>query len=195
MTTRNFDIDLKTGKNTEKELANILRCKLSNLTYIDEVDWKKYGFDLRATFENDKGQHYDKNIEVKGLAGQKVVQWGKTTITEHLDTGVVEVWADDQKRKRPHWFRDDVDIIVFKNKVRGKFYFYQAQPVIEYLKNWNGKLTWAKNDCEDTSGWIMQFYWSPDERDNMHPNFVDENKFLPGFMFELQGKIEDELPQ
>ena len=110
-----------------------------------------------------------------------------------MDTGVVEVWSDDYKQKRPHWFSDQTDIIVFKNKARGKFYFYRAQPVIEHLKAWTGPLTYAKNDCDDTSGWLMKFYWSPDEA--VHPRFRDESMFLPGFMFCIDGEVENELPE
>jgi hypothetical protein len=83
---------------------------------------------------------------------------GSKKMSEHLPTGVVEVWADQYKHKRPEFFHDDVHIIAFKNRARGKFYLYRAQPVIEHLKNWTGHLTWAKNDCDDTNGFIMQFY-------------------------------------
>ena len=189
---RDFDLDLKDGEKVEKEVAHLLSEKMKNLHYVEKVDHARYPFDLRLTLKDKEGRHTDVNIEVKALEGRKFIHWGSKKIAEMMDTGVVEVWDDDYKQKRPHWFSDQTDIIVFKNKARGKFYFYRAQPVIEHLKNWTGHLTYAKNDCDDTSGWLMKFYWSPDEA--VHPRFRDESMFLPGFMFSMDGIVEDECP-
>ena len=193
---RNFHLDKTTGEKAEIELAHLLAEKLNNFHYIEKVKPLcdgGYPFDLRLTLKDEDGRSKDFNIEVKSEAGRKIVQWGDKKISEALPTGVVEVWADDAKRKRPEFYHDDVHIIAFKNKARGKFYLYRAQPVIEYLKKWTGHLTAAKNDCEDTSGHLMQFYWSPEEYVN--PRWIDEKMFLPGYMLTIDGIIEDDIPE
>ena len=192
--TRHFHGDKAIGEKVELELLNLLKKTMKNLHYIEKVKpvcEGGYPYDLRMTLRDDDGRSTDINIEVKALAGRKIVQWGDRKISEHLPTGAIEVWADDYKHKRPEFYHDDVHVIVFKNRARGKFYFYRAQPVIEYLKNWKGHLTVADNNCEDTGGWMMKFYWSPNE--DVHPRFRDESMFLPGFMFEMNGIVEDEI--
>ena len=192
---RHFHLDRIKGEKGEIELANLLAEKMPNFHYIEKVKCLKdggYPFDLRLTVRDEQEISNDINIEVKTEAGRKIVQWNNKKISEHLETGVIEVWADQYKHKRPEFFHDDVHIIVFKNKARGKFYFYRAQTVIEYLKNWTGHLTWAKNDCEDTNGLIMQFYWPGA---NINPRWLDESMFLPGYMFELDGIVEDDITE
>ena len=192
--TRKFHTDKIIGEKVERELLNLLKNNVKDYYFVEKVPCVNdggYPYDLRLTTRDEDGRSRDINIEVKAESGRKIIQWGDRKISEHLNTGCVEVWADVQKKKRPEFFNDDVDIIVFKNRARGKFYFYRAQPVIEYLKNWEGELTYAKNNCEDTNGWIMKFYWSPDE--DVHPKFRDERMFLPGFLCERQGIVEDEI--
>ena len=190
-----FHKDRIKGEKDEMELAELLT-NIPNFHYVEKVKplcEGGYPFDLRLTLKDEEGRSKDLNIEVKSEAGRKIVKWGGKKISEHLQTGVVEVWADQYKHKRPEFFHDDVHIIAFKNRARGKFYLYRAQPVIEHLKNWTGHLTWAKNDCDDTNGFIMQFYWSPEEYIN--PRWIDESMFLPGYLMTMDGIVEDDITE
>ena len=151
--TRNFEIDLELGEKAEREFAQMLKRKMTTVRAIQKVDHSRYPYDLRVTIETEMGD-VDKTVEVKSLAG------GYPTVC-------VEVWADDSKTKRPQWFHKDVDIVAFQDRSCNKWFLYQAQEVIQFLKKYDGRLTRAKNDCKDDRGWIALFSWD------------DE---LPGFM-------------
>ena len=153
---RNFEIDLALGEQAERDFAKMLKKKMNTVRAIQKVDHKKYPYDLRVTIETEMGD-VDKTVEVKSLAG------GYPTVC-------VEVWADDSKTKRPQWFHKDVDIVAFQDRSCNKWFLYQAQEVIQFLKKYDGRLTRAKNGCKDNSGWIGLFSWA------------DE---LPGFLTEV----------
>ena len=150
---RNFDIDLELGEKAEKEFAQMLKRKMKGLTCVQKVDYKKYAYDLRITFDGGR----DKTVEVKSLAGG-------------YPTCCVEVWADDAKTKRPHWFHPDVDIVAFQDRSRNQWFLYQAQEVIQFLKEYDGRLTRAKNGCKDDRGWLALFSW----KDGSLPGFMTE---------------------
>jgi hypothetical protein len=143
--TRTFEIDLKLGETAERAFAAVLKKNLKGLTHIQKVDHKKYSYDLRLTIETQLGT-VDKTVEVKSLAG------GYPTLC-------VEVWADDARTRRPHWFHPDVDIVAFQDRSINKWFLYQAQPVIQFLKEYDGRLTRAKNGCKDDRGWLALFSW------------------------------------
>lgn len=168
---RNFSIDLSLGEKAERECAHLLKKNLKKCIAIQKVDHKRFPFDLRITIERDDGTTFDKCIEVKSLEGRH-------------DTGVVEVWSDDQKTKRPHWFSEQTDIIVFQDRSRNKWFFYDAQRVISHLSTYPGTLTRAKNDCADDSGWIAKFYWNPNDATGP---FVIPHFQMPGFFYEMEG--------
>ena len=157
--TRTFEIDLKLGETAERDFASVLKKNLKGLTGIQKVDHKKYPYDLRLTFDGGK----DKTVEVKSLAGG-------------YPTCCVEVWADDKRTKRPHWFHPDVDIVAFQDRSCNKWFLYQAQPVIQFLKDYDGRLTRAKSGCTDDSGWIGLFSWNGGLPTS-----------LPGFMIIIDG--------
>jgi len=166
---RNFSIDLDLGEVAEKKLAKVLQNRLKGVKAIQKMDHKKAPYDLLITIEREDGTTFDRTIEVKSLEGR-------------YDTGVVEIWADDAKTKRPHWFSDKVDIVVFQDRSRDKWFFYDAQSVIKHLTNWSGRLTRAANPCEDDSGWLAKFYWNPN--DNLGP-FAIPHYQMEGFLYEL----------
>ena len=156
---RTFEIDLELGETAERDFAKVLKKKMRTVKAIQKVNYKKYPYDLRITVETEGGQ-VDKTVEVKSLAGG-------------YPTACVEVWADNNKTKRPHWFHKDVDIVAFQDRSRNKWFLYQAQPVIQFLKEYQGPLTRAKNSCKDDSGYITLFTWEDG---------------LPGFMTEVRGE-------
>jgi len=159
--TRTFDIDLKLGETAERDFAKVLKKRMKGLTHIQKVDYKKYPYDLRITFDGGR----DKTVEVKSLAG------GYPTVC-------VEVWADNKRTKRPQWFHSSVDIVAFQDRSRNKWFLYQAQEVIQFLKSYDGRLTRAKNGCKDDTGYIALFSW----------NGGVEGKSLPGFLTEVRGE-------
>jgi len=143
---RSFMIDLAAGEEAERDFANMLKRKMKTLKYVQKVDYKKFPYDLRVTFESEMGD-VDKTVEVKSLAGG-------------YPTGVVEVWADDAQTKRPHWHHEDVDIIAFRNESTDTWYMYDAQRVIEYLQDYTGPMTRCRNGNNDNPGWIAKFIWN-----------------------------------
>ena len=149
---RNWTIDLQTGEQAEKDFAQSLKKRMKTLKYVQKVDYKQFPYDLRITIAGDD-KDFDKTIEVKSLAGG-------------YPTGVVEVWADDNKTKRPHWHHKDVDIIAFRNEKENTWYIYDAQRVIEHLHEYEGPLTRCRNGNNDNPGWIAKFIW------NAMPGFV-----------------------
>ena len=149
---RNWTIDLQTGEQAEKDFAQSLKKRMKTLKYVQKVDYKQFPYDLRITVAGDD-KDFDKTIEVKSLAGG-------------YPTGVVEVWADDNKTKRPHWHHKDVDIIAFRNEKENTWYIYDAQRVIEHLHEYEGPLTRCRNGNNDNPGWIAKFIW------NAMPGFV-----------------------
>jgi len=149
---RSFMIDLESGEQAEKDFAACLKARMKTLKFVQKVDFKKFPYDLRVTFESDLGD-VDKTVEVKSLAGG-------------YHTGVVEVWADDHQTKRPKWHHKDVDIIVFRNEKENVWYMYDAQRVIEFLQSYTGPLTRCRNGNNDNPGWIAKFIW------NAMPGFV-----------------------
>jgi hypothetical protein len=162
--TRNFEIDLKLGEQAERDFAKVLKKRMTTVRAIQKVDHTRYPYDLRVTIETEMGK-VDKTVEVKSLAG------GYPTVC-------VEVWADDDRTKRPHWFHKDVDIIAFQDRSCNTWFLYQAQEVISFLKAHKGPLTRANNGCKDASGWIGLFDW----------NAGWEGKSLPGFMAMVKGE-------
>jgi len=155
---RNWTIDLQTGEQAEKDFAQSLKKRMKTLKYVQKVDYKQFPYDLRITVAGDD-KDFDKTIEVKSLAGG-------------YPTGVVEVWADDNKTKRPHWHHKDVDIIAFRNEKENTWYIYDAQRVIEHLHEYEGPLTRCRNGNNDNPGWIAKFIWDA----------------MPGFVMSFKGE-------
>ena len=155
---RTFEIDLELGEQAEREFAAVLKKKMTTVRAIQKVNYKKFPYDLRVTIETEMG-NVDKTVEVKSLAGG-------------YPTACVEVWADNKKTKRPQWFHPDVDIVAFQDRSRNTWFLYQAQPLIQFLKEYKGPLTRARNGCKDDSGYITLFRWEAG---------------LPGFMTEVKG--------
>ena len=166
----NFNDSLKLGEKAERELANMMRNKMSGFISVDKVDYKKFGFDLALTYMKD-GIQYTKACEVKDLAGGYA-------------TGVVEQWANDAKTKRPHWWlMGGCDYIFFKDASRNLWFMYNASDVINYLENYTGRLSRARNGNADDSGWLAFFYWDPNSLPHNHnPQFV-----MPGWIMTFKG--------
>jgi hypothetical protein len=162
--TRNFEIDLRLGEKAERDFAQVLKTKMTTVRAIQKVDHARYPYDLRVTVETGLGT-VDRTVEVKSLAG------GYPTVC-------VEVWADDNQTRRPHWFHPDVDIIAFQDRSCNTWFLYQAQEVIKFLKEYDGRLTRADNGCKDARGWIGLFSW----------NGGVEGKSLPGFLTMVKGE-------
>ena len=156
--TRTFTIDLETGEQAERDFAKMLKKKMTTLKGVQKVDHKKFPYDLRVSIETELGT-VDRTVEVKSLAGG-------------YPTACVEVWKDDAKTQRPQWYHPDVDIIAFQDRSADVWFLYQAQPVIQFLKEYKGPLTRAKNGCRDASGWIGLFSWNPGLEDKSLPGFV-----------------------
>lgn len=154
MTTRTFQTDLDLGKAAEREMFKILAAR-DNVIAIKFTDWTKVGYDISYMLEG----NIVRNMEVKSLAGG-------------YPTGVVEVWTDNAKTRRPHWA--DADIIAFKDRSQNKFFVYDAKEVIRYLETIpDNNLTRANNGCKDDSGWIVKFKW-----ENGMPGFLGTVKGL-----------------
>lgn len=193
MTYTNYDNDYKKSLEAEEELMNILKKEVRNFHSIKKVPPLSeggYPYDLKLLTEDKKtGLLKHLNIEVKSEAAKKVIPWGNGFQLEPYDTGCVEVFHDRTKEKRPEFFNDEVHLIAFKNRYDGIFYCYKAQEVIEYLKNWTGPLTFAKNKCESKNGApLMKFYWEP-EKAASSP-FFDKANVLPGYLRSYKGKID-----
>jgi hypothetical protein len=139
--SRTFHTDLDLGKQAEREMFVIL-AKREDITGIKMTDWTKVGYDISYQLADGTV----KNMEVKSLAGG-------------YPTGVVEVWCDDAKTKRPHW--GEADVIAFKNRKEDKWYVYDALEVVNYLATVpDSSLTRANNGCKDDSGFIVKFKWA-----------------------------------
>ena len=163
MTTRqqnNFWDSVKLGEAAERELARIMKKKMSGLIDITKVDYKQHGFDLLVDYEKE-GIKFSKAIEVKDLAGG-------------YPTGVVEIWADDNKTKRPWWWlKGGCDYIFFKNEKKNLWFMYSAEEVIKFLENYTDHQFRAYNGNKDDSGWLAKFYWDPTNLPADHnPNYV-----------------------
>jgi hypothetical protein len=161
---RNFHSDLKIGEEAEKEFAKSL-LKDEQVSEVFKVDWSTHPYDLEVILKN--GQ--TKTFEVKVLAGG-------------YNTGVVEVWADDAKSKRPHWWSEDTNFVVFKNASTNTWYMYKAKDVIAWLKAYDSPLVRANNGCADDSGWLAKFYWNPD----MKVSFKNQDFVMDGFVQEVK---------
>ena len=150
----NFYDSMELGDKAEKELAQLFKSKMPGFVSVDKVDYKTHGFDLALTFIRD-GIKFTKACEVKDLAGG-------------YDTGVVEVWANDNKTRRPHWWKmGGCDYIFFKDESRNLWFMYNANEVIKFLENYTGYQFRAYNGNEDDSGWLAKFYW---DRTNLPKN-------------------------
>jgi len=146
---RNFMIDLTAGEQAEIDLVETLKKKLNRTKWFQKVPHDKYPYDLRVTLEREDGSTFDRTIEVKTLAGG-------------YPTAVVEVWADDLKKKRPKWHHPDVDIIVFRDESRKRWFLYDCQKMIRYLHEESEgchPLTRCRNGNDNSSGWIHRFEW------------------------------------
>ena len=166
----NFNDSMKLGDKAEKELMTILRDSITGFISADKVDWTKFGFDLAVTYKRDNIQ-FTKAVEVKDLAGG-------------YPTGVVEQWADDAKTKRPHWWKmGGCDFIFFKDESRNLWFMYRANEVINYLENYTGRLSRARNGNKDDSGWLAFFYWDP----NNLPHNHNPQQVMPGWKATFKG--------
>jgi len=169
----NFADSLQIGERAEKELALIFKKRMSGFIDIKKVDYKKYGFDLFFRFVKDGIVRAD-TIEVKDLAGG-------------YQTGVVEVWADDRKTRRPHWWKmGNCNYIFFKDSSRNLWFMYEADKVIKFLENYKGFMFRAGNGNKDDSGWLAKFYWDPNNLPPHHnPEFV-----MDGWLMTFKGAIK-----
>ncbi len=166
----NFMDSMKLGDKAEKELMIILQQSITGFISVDKVDWTKFGFDLAVTYQRDNIQ-FTKAVEVKDLAGG-------------YPTGVVEQWADDAKTKRPHWWKmGGCDLIFFKDESRNLWFMYEAKKVIDYLENYTGRLSRARNGNKDDSGWLAFFYWDP----NNLPHNHNPEQVMPGWKATFKG--------
>jgi len=166
----NFNDSMKLGDKAEKELMTILQQSITGFISVDKVDWTKFGFDLAVTYEREKIQ-FTKALEVKDLAGG-------------YPTGVIEQWADDAKTKRPHWWKmGGCDLIFFKDESRNLWFMYDANEVINYLENYTGRLSRARNGNKDDSGWLAFFYW---DENNLPPNH-NPQQVMPGWKATFKG--------
>lgn len=157
------------GERAERELARIFRSKMKNFISVEKVDYKLEGFDLLLKLKV-KDEVKEARIEVKDLAGG-------------YDTGVVEVWADDNKTKRPHWWHmGSCDYIFFKDSSRNMWFQYDADKMINFLENYYGGLTRARNQNKDDSGWLAKFYWDPNQN-AYHKSFKCD-----GFIMSFEGE-------
>jgi hypothetical protein len=137
---RTFYSDLDLGKQAEREMFIILASR-NDVTAIKMTDWTKVGYDLAYQM---KGK--TKSMEVKSLGGG-------------YPTGVVEVWSDDKKTKRPHWL--DADYIAFKDRSKNKWFMYNVKEFTAWLFDCDdSQLCRANNGCKDDSGWIRKFKWA-----------------------------------
>jgi hypothetical protein len=161
---------LKIGERAERELAQIIKTRMSGFRDIEKVDYTKHGFDLFLRFEKD-GIMRANAIEVKDLAGGYA-------------TGVVEVWADDNKTRRPHWWKmGNCDYIFFKDSSRNLWFMYDADKVIKFLENYTGFMFRARNGNKDDSGWLAKFYWDP----NNLPTNYDSQFVCDGWLMTFRG--------
>jgi hypothetical protein len=167
---KNFWDSLEIGEKAEKELAAIIKKRMAGCQDIVKVDYQKFGFDLFLTFVKN-GIVRTNNLEVKDLAGG-------------YPTGVVEQWADDAKTKRPHWWKmGNCDYIFFKDESRNLWFMYDADKVINFLKNYKGRLSRARNGNKDDSGWLAFFYWDPNNLPfNHNPDYV-----MDGWLMTFKG--------
>jgi len=147
-----FNNDLVLGEKAEMEMRRLFLSR-SDVSRCAKVDWRKYGFDLAVKFNNGKIRKF----EIKSLAGG-------------YNTGVVEVWADDNKTRRPHWW-DSCDYILFKDRSTNTWFMYKRELFVNWLLS-QTNLTRANNGCKDDSGWIVKFKW--------------ENS--PGFLHKFKGE-------
>ncbi len=156
----NFWDSVKIGEEAERELARIMKSKMSGLKDITKVDYKTHGFDLFVEYVKDDVS-YGKAMEVKSLAGG-------------YDTGVVEIWADDNKTRRPHWWKmGGCDYIFFKNEKKNLWFMYNTEEVIKFLQNYTAYQFRAYNGNKDDSGWLAKFYWDPTNLPaNHNPDYV-----------------------
>ena len=150
---RDFHSDLDLGKQAEREMFVILAGR-EQVTALKMTDWTKVGYDIAYQVAGES-----KGMEVKSLGGGYA-------------TGVVEVWADDAKTKRPHW--GDADVIAFKDRKQNKWFIYDVAEVTKHLAAVpDHKLTRANNGCKDDSGWIVKFKWA---------------NGMPGYLGSIEGR-------
>lgn len=98
-------------------------------------------------------------LEVKSIAGVD-------THGNIRDTFCVESWADDNKTKRPGWYRtaqhcEDNNLeamIVFHNRLTKTLYFHNSIGLRKYVE-FNGSLTYSKSPNEDERGWVVLYGW------------------------------------
>jgi hypothetical protein len=167
----NFNDSMALGDKAERELREIFKKRMPGFISADKVDWTKFGFDLALTFQK-QGVQFTKTIEVKDLAGG-------------YPTGVVEQFADDAKTKRPHWWKmGGCDYIFFKDESRNLWFMYDADKVINFLKNYTGRLSRARNGNKDDSGWLAFFYWDPN---NLPPNHNPQFVIKDGWCMTFKG--------
>ena len=173
MEIKGFYDDLKEAEKVEKEFAKILKSKGARCF---KVPHTSYGYDIRAVLPDGSIKTY----EIKSLAGVDV----RGNI---MKTGCVEVWSDDKRTKRPHWWAmGDTDYIVFKNRLENTFYIYDAKALISSLEDYIGEEVRAGTSNKDDSGWLAKFYWKGSESEG----FLHKTYILDGFLGTYKGLAE-----
>jgi len=124
------------------------------------------GLDYETDFQYVQNNR-TKYLEVKSIAGITEAKLKDGTIEKTVwTTFCIEPWADDNKTKRPGWYRtaqycEDNNLeamIVFYNRLNKTLYFHDSVK-LRKLVEFNGCLTYSKSSNKDERGWIVLYGW------------------------------------
>lgn len=147
---QNFTNDLLKAKWTEHAIELLMN---SNGFFTQPMDHRIFPYDITASKSLDKPI----TIEVKAL------NWGRAS----YPTGVLEVYSNDSKTKRPQWiaYNDKVSVIAAINMADFKVHFFNATKLMEHFEELElqGSHMYpahagasSRNDCP---GFTYKFAW------------------------------------
>lgn len=159
----NFDTDrIEKGNPSEAIVEALLEGQkrkgtISSYKRTEHTEYKGLGYETDFQYEKDGRTKY---LEVKSIAG---IDASNGNI---CSTFCVESWADDNKTKRPGWYRtaqhcEDNNLeamIVFHNRLTKTLYFHNSIKLRKYVE-FNGCLTYSKSPNEDERGWVVLYGW------------------------------------
>jgi hypothetical protein len=125
------------------------------MDYITDFNRTSTGVEYDYLVRQADGNDY--SFEIKTLTGSGT--------SGRYNTFAIEVFATDNKDKRPGWYRSTeanaLDFVVVISKFDKKMYFFDARKLMAYVDNLPGKAyTRCGDGNKNDKGWIVKCAWT-----------------------------------
>jgi hypothetical protein len=125
------------------------------MDYITDFNRTSTGVEYDYLVRQADGNDY--SFEIKTLAG--------ASSTSRYNTFAIEVFASDDKTRRPGWFRSSeanaLDFVVVISKFDKKMYFFDARKLMAYVDSLPDKAyTRCGDGNKNDKGWIVKCAWT-----------------------------------